>query len=176
MKAQAKRRSRPAPALTDAQSRLAADNVKLAYYLARKFESLAPDLRREDVDDAAIDGLILAARAFDPARCSKFSALANRCIRHSILASGHRANARCRRPDRPVCSIDDDDYKGEMPLAPEVDLADDGPDFRSMVLHLEPREREVLTARFRDGRKLWEVGGRLGVTRERARQIELKAL
>lgn len=41
---------------------------------------------------------------------------------------------------------------------------------------LTPKQQAVIKARFIDGRKLREVGQELGVTRERVRQIEVKAL
>jgi len=51
---------------------------------------------------------------------------------------------------------------------------------RSLLANLSDREREVLEMRFgfRDGRShtLEEVGSSFGVTRERVRQIEAKAL
>lgn len=39
---------------------------------------------------------------------------------------------------------------------------------------LTPRDRDVALSRFRDDQTLQEIGDRLGVTRERVRQLEVK--
>lgn len=69
----------------------------------------------------------------------------------------------------------------EVLAAPEPDLEySPAGDLMALVekalKKLTPKQRAVINARFIYGRKLREIGEELGVTRERVRQIEVKAL
>src|SRR5207245_1229788 len=85
------------PPLTDAQRSLVAENLGLVGFALRR----APAGRRhaEALRDAALDGLISAARAFDPARGLRFGTLAIRSIRDAVSAAIRRS--RCRKRTAP---------------------------------------------------------------------------
>jgi len=98
-----------------------------------------------------------------------------------------QADRRCRRRDEPIADGAETGTLGELlvdPLAEEAFgevLATIQADaLRALLTHLSGREREVLSARYGlDGREmetLHEVGDRLGVSAERVRQIENRAL
>jgi RNA polymerase sigma factor (sigma-70 family) len=162
--------------LTDEQSQLAGDNIDLAYWAARRLALLlaAPWLL-EECEDAAVLGLIDAARAFDAARELEFSTLACRCIKNAVVARLKFLRRGKRCPTVATVSLDAlDGDLDELGVGPRT--ADDSPAFEELIAPLSDRHRQVLRWRFRDGLTLERAGRRLGVTRERVRQIELKAM
>jgi RNA polymerase sigma factor (sigma-70 family) len=75
----------PAPnntPLTDEQSEMVAENRGLAYRALRRYQASRPGRwgNTDDLLSAAFDGLIMAARGFDPARGWKFSTYAMRTM------------------------------------------------------------------------------------------------
>jgi RNA polymerase sigma factor (sigma-70 family) len=160
-------------------NQLVIENLGLAGMVARKYAPVCRD-RAIDEDDfyqVAVVGLIRAARIFNPAK-GKFSTLA------VLIASQEARNILNRPKDRAR-------LKHEKPMPADADgvqfdRAD--PKYREPAWVLEERramerlrvlkdnEREVLLARLVDGDTLDTIGKRQGVTRERVRQIEAKAI
>jgi RNA polymerase primary sigma factor len=68
--------------------------------------------------------------------------------------------------------IEDPDALGENDIIHNLDT----PSFTEIIQPLSEREQLVLQARFKKGMTLEKVGKRVGVTRERIRQIEAKAI
>ena len=74
------------------------------------------------------------------------------------------------------CNVDPDNLPSEERADKESDRADLSAQIRRVLSTLRPHEERVIRARFFHGKMLEEVAADLFVTRERARQIELKAL
>jgi RNA polymerase sigma factor (sigma-70 family) len=162
----------PAPPLTAAQRDLVAANLGLAYGEARR-----PGRRRsgdlQAVDDAAVDGLIRAARAFDPGLGYRFSTLATICARNAIRGVAIHANRARRRAPAPLVSLE---ASGIEPAARAASPDHDAGRFEALLGPLRARDREVLRIRFAEGLTLRAAGDRLGCTREWVRKIEVGAL
>jgi len=165
------------PPLTRAQSQLVADNVGLAIHLARLFGRNRPEMV-EDFDDAAIDGLILAARAYEPARGWKFGTVVSRCVRYAIIARIKYLGRSVRNPGPDIRIVGlhsgDDGVPVEPPWEPR--LADGTPDFEGLIARLPVAERAVLRLRYVGGMTYAEIGDELGFSRQRAHQLERLAL
>lgn len=73
-----------------------------------------------------------------------------------------------------------DPTKSVLPSPHQVDIEKLKNEIRVALEHLSPREQKILTMRFgledSISRTLEEVGREVGLTRERIRQIEAKAL
>ena len=173
--------------LTPAQQELAAANTGLAYWHADRFCRRT----RMDYDEcvgAALLGLVNAARLFRPELGWRFSTYASWSIRNTLA---RELEVERRRPDRLAVRLSGgtqphsewgDRRTGETfdePAAPEGPPPYDRETERAVadaVRALPPRERAVVRMRFYEGRKLAEAGAALGVTRERARQLQAQAL
>ena len=75
--------------LTPAQAKLVADNIGLCYAMLRQYSSIPADRWDEVIAEAALPGLIGAARRFDPAK-GKFATLACHAIIHHIHTTWRR--------------------------------------------------------------------------------------
>jgi RNA polymerase nonessential primary-like sigma factor len=170
------------------------DNLALAAWVAKKvrrLSRLARLLPWEDARQAAMLGLVQASRRYDPARCPRFAGFACWAIRAAVQEAARRAVAvtvPAQVVQGTVSRLRSDALqaaaaacRGSLTLAdctplpapaagprPEEEL---GP----LLEGLPPRPRQVVQRRL-EGHTLREVGRELGVTRERARQIEVSAL
>lgn len=163
------------------RQRLITDNIGLAYAMAHKHRRMAiargHDL--EDVVQEASIALTIAAQHFDSSK-GKYSSYA--------CTSACRRLARLRNFSRLPTIPTPEDLSGleflpdSRESAPETQLdeAEQAQALATALQALSDREHLVLTLRFglADGRErtLQEVGDALGVGKERARQLELRAL
>jgi RNA polymerase primary sigma factor len=152
-------------------------------------------LEREDLWQAGAIGLLRAIELFDPSRGVAFPTYAIPWIRQAVgrLIANHASSvrlpvhlqrarwrqgcsvrARVASLDAPLASVEDGTLHDVLP-APEHDPAARA-DAEALLAGLTEKERRVLRLRFFGGERLVDVGGELGVTRERARQIEQGAL
>lgn len=159
-------------------------------------------LGAEEFEDAVQDGmlgLLRAAELWDESRGVKFSTYAVYWIRQAVLRgrdeadlivipsyhrgearSGLRARLRPARldpaPDRDGWWRRDGDGEGLHAVVPEPDPAHPTRyDLGRVLAHCyTEQQRQVLEARAR-GETLEQIGDRMGVTRERVRQIQLSA-
>lgn len=194
---------------------LVVENLLLAKWVAGRY--VGRGLDREDLDQAAMLGLMRAAEKFDPGRGAKFTTYAawwcrqsvmraiereSKVIRlpaHVVQALNRRARARARGErlpppsecelaalralrvtwpdedeDRPLEIAGEDDEAGDMLLRVERLEA-----VREAVRSLPERLRTIIERRFGIGcepENLREIGVRLGLSRERVRQLEADAL
>jgi RNA polymerase primary sigma factor len=165
------------PSLTDDQRALAAANLGIARWVAHRFARTAP-AKLDDFTDAATDGLLHAAARFDPERNNRFTTVAVRYARNAVLARIAYEGRHIRTPPGGLRPIDEATVPGREPAAPdvEVDDAGPGPSLDEMTRGLDDRSRAVLRMRFAEGRTLAEVGRVYGVSKERIRQVERKAV
>jgi RNA polymerase sigma factor (sigma-70 family) len=159
----------------DARRVLIERNMRLVWKIASRFARPGPQL--DDLVGEGYIGLIRAAEAFDPDR-GRFSTIATEVVRRHIL--DFLFPPRRKR----VATVSDadgilavDPHSSEMP----VDDADETTELRRRMAHrLDAREQDFLAIRYgldgSDGATLAQVGGRLGFSKQRASQIELRAL
>lgn len=148
------------------------DHIGLACMIAMKFTSHRPIEDSEQFGDAMI-GLMRAVQTFDPDRGFQFSTYAYHVIKRQIWTS-HRSRRKHATSiekafleDLPDLTDPNDDQR-------LIDTADMISKMMDCVCILPAREQAVIRARL-EGKKLWEVGKLLGVTKERVRQIEQRA-
>jgi len=70
--------------LTDEQSKLVTDNIKLVYYYAERFVGTVP-LTKDEIHAEMYYGICKAAQTYDPCRKIAFSTYATRCMRNEVL-------------------------------------------------------------------------------------------
>lgn len=151
-----------------------------------------------DFDDLMQEGrlaLLRAHESFDPASNVKLLTYATIIIQRAMGDHARRLAHPVRFPRqrgtvrREVARISFNECVSEgsrqtwadVLAAPEPDLeyspaGELMPLVEKAMLKLTAKQRTVINARFIHGRKLREIGEELGVTRERVRQIESKAL
>ncbi len=150
-------------------------------------------------------GLIRAAELYDPNRGTKFSTYAVACIRNYILQHAGEGLSIIRVPSYHFekrqyksgaiykrfvtralgCKSFSIDKMTEEKVAPKIedidwdtdrDLKNDLDWLESSLSSLPPREAMIIKSRFYEGLKLSEVGERIGCSKERARQLQNRAL
>lgn len=180
--------------------RLVVENLALAGWVVKGMYKgwIARRLSWDDAVSAATLGLVEAARRYDPERGTRFATFAVWYCRSRVqdaaaaggVVSVPRIDRGARRREetatraalatarhRPLAA----DWEESMPHADASAVRDAeaaahaaarvGP----LLRRLDARSREVVLARL-SGETLADVGRRLGVTRERVRQIQAKAM
>jgi RNA polymerase sigma factor (sigma-70 family) len=178
------------------------DYVKLAYWTANQWlnavNSRYPGLyedRRDEVQGEAMLCLMRCVSLFDRHRGYQFSTYVGNSIYRWLQAWEHRKggardldrldpkDAATGRTRRVVESLD---FAAADGWTPAMGVADRGQDpvdawmTRDAVEHylalLTPRERQVVAMRFFEGLTFRACGRKLGVSKERVRQIQVRAL
>jgi RNA polymerase primary sigma factor len=159
-------------------NRIIRSNQGLVVYLVKKYT--APG---QDFFDLVSDGnvsLLRASERFDFARGVRFSTYATWVITHDFVRGIRREKTRHTRfvtGRQDVFQSVVDHRSGELPVATEGERS--GEAIRSMLGQLDDRERTIIVRRFglTDNRRtLVELGRELGISKERVRQIESRAL
>jgi RNA polymerase primary sigma factor len=175
-----------------ARRALVEGNLRLVVKIAMGYQPSS--LPVEDLVSEGNIGLMEAARRYDPSRGVPFASYAAFWIKKYVVAALERNTAQSSLPlpetatRRRIASLDslpseDGEARAEDPRSGPEDLAlqrDLEEALRSVLYRMPAAERTMLASRFGlDGepaRTLQEVGTLLGCTRERARQIERRAL
>ena len=155
-----------------------AQYIPLAYQQAWKVaRHLARDVPADELTSEALYALTYAASLYDPGRSVPFGAYATMVIRQRLILLV-AAWRRARRAVRRVPGADRDDDVWEAEARPGLDV------LTATATHeLCDRVRELLPPRWYtflrlhhgEGRTLEEIGTRYGVTRQRVRELVVKA-
>jgi RNA polymerase sigma factor (sigma-70 family) len=167
----------PARPLDAAGRARVAENVGLAYQAAwRAAGHFARNVPADELTAEALYGLTYAASLYDPARGVPFGAYATMVIRHrlTLLALAWR---RARRVLGRMPGADrDDPWEAEARPGPDAAATTATHDLCDRVRDvLPPRWYAVLRLHHGEGRTLEEIGTRFGVTRQRVRELVVKA-
>lgn len=199
MVAQMERKKMAKQPLTAEQQRLVEDNRALVYHVIRTGKSLraAAELLDSREDGAALScgffALVKAALNFDPAHGAKFSSYACTVIARAVMEEAKyagRLSTKRRNDHREipflhtscvVTSVDGEPEPFEKHIsAREPEEGEYDPEhvtlFWRAVDRLPDKLRQVLIWRFLDGKTLVQCADALGISKERVRQIEGRAI
>jgi len=155
-------------------------NLRLVVSIAKRHVGAADNFF-ELVSDGNIS-LIRAVQKFDYARGNKFSTYASWAIMKNFartIPGEHRLRDRYRTSYDEMFSVTEDSRSDQY--AQESAHAARVAHIGHMLKELDDREQQIITRRFgldhkQEPQTLKEVGAELGVTKERIRQIEARAL
>ena len=162
------------------KNRLVQSNLRLVVSIAKRYVSDGTSLF-ELISDGNMS-LFRAVDRFDYARGNKFSTYASWAIMKNFVRSVHDDH---RRRDRFRTGLNElfGDARDRRPdhLEQESIQSKREMEVKRLLLRLSERERKIIIQRFGLGRgqeplTLKQVGAKLGVTKERIRQLELRAL
>lgn len=188
-------RSRP---LTPAEAELVEKNRRLAWWTANRmlqrvshYQTVSdPDSLFEDLLDASLFGLTYAAKTYKPA-ISRFSTYAVEVMEGECRRFLQRQRAKQPPADLSVISLQDpllshgDSGDSLAELLPDPNAVDPQEEavrhalpgvLESMIRRLPEKDAEVIRRRYLQGENLDKVGDRIGRSRQRAHQIERRAL
>lgn len=177
-----------AAAIEKEHAELVEDNMGLAYYWANKFRGRGD---WDDLESAAMHGLTKASNHFRPELGYKFGTYATWWIRQYIqraVEQQRRAGFKQLRGARPVKIEPRPATKGRKDEVPSLhELATDRAErptariertelWDRLMRYLPARLREVLWLLYQEDLTLQEAGDVLGMSRERVRQLETRAI
>jgi RNA polymerase sigma factor (sigma-70 family) len=142
-----------------------------------------------DLASAGFEGAVKAAQRFDPGRGFKFSTYVDSYLysamqnqerqRNSIgpsFANSKSGGGRPPKTVKPSCRIDTSEFSenGVNPAdhRPVAELSE----FEELIKKLSKRQKEILRLYCINGLNRQEIGIKMGISRERARQLINKAL
>ena len=179
-----------------ARARLATANLRLVVSIAKHYRSAQTPF--EDLIQEGNKGLLKALDRYQPALGYRFSTYATWWITSQILDAIGNATRGVRIPAHrlgEVAAPESMSFESNVSMVESLMLAHDtaapateaqlhtrvlAQEVRAVLTELTEREREVIESRFgldgHDSRSLEWLGQRLGITRERVRQIEARAL
>lgn len=173
------------PDAAEARDRLIRHNLRLVAHVTKKYYAAAA--AQDDLISIGTIGLIKAVDTFDPARASKFSSYASRCIENEL-----RMELRRTRREGTQISLQEplEGGSGQLTLAdtlPDPAVMEDDCErradaarLRRLVQALPERERRLITWRYGlDGappRTQQQVAARLGVSRSYVSRLEKRVV
>lgn len=173
------------PQAADARDRLIRHNLRLVAHVTKKY--YAATSAQDDLISIGTIGLIKAVDTFDPARASKFSSYASRCIENEL-----RMELRRTRREGTQVSLQEplEGSSGQLTLAdtlPDPAVMEDDCErradaarLRRLLQTLPQREQDLLTMRYGlDGKPpqtQQEVAVHLGISRSYVSRMEKRAL
>lgn len=172
------------PQAADARDRLIRHNLRLVAHVTKKY--YAATSAQDDLISIGTIGLIKAVDTFDPARASKFSSYASRCIENELRMELRRT----RREGTQVSLQEPLEGSGQLTLAdtlPDPAVMEDDCErradaarLRKLLQTLPQREQDLLTMRYGlDGKPpqtQQEVAAHLGISRSYVSRMEKRAL
>lgn len=160
-----------------ARNRLIESNLR--FVLKVVFQYWSPGLPLMDMISEGCQGLIKAAKTFDPNKGFRFLTYAGDVIVQGVI----RAIKDHKRYKHE--SLDELVYEDESELSKKDILISEYPESDKMAFynqvrdfldHLSEREHVIITLRFWHGLSLGEIGLRVNLAREMVRRVEAKAL
>jgi RNA polymerase sigma factor (sigma-70 family) len=150
---------------------LVEQHVKFARWVAWKYRRRCPDSWGPDIESAAFEGLVLAARAYNPDRAVTFTAYAYPRVRGTILdevrllATGHRYRRTETATVRPFADFDGDqiDERSDPAVIVEADLGT-RQQAHGLLDLLGPNDRQLVRWYYYDGLTFAAIGARIGIT------------
>jgi len=166
--------------IVELKNRIVRANLRLVVSIAKR-RVTASDSFFDLVSDGNMS-LMRAVEKFDYARGNKFSTYASWAIMKNYartIPDEHKRRDRFRAADMEMLQAAPDDRTDETQR--KLAESDRLHQVEKFLDRLEPREQTIIIRRYgldheREPQTLKEVGSALGVTKERVRQIESKAL
>lgn len=180
--------SLPDVPLTTEQRAIVEANLGLVHKFAQSCHPQGRgSLTLDDLIAEGVFGLIHAARNFDPSRGCKFSTPAvwwiRQAMQRAVLGKAHMIRIPAYQRGKvsvPVSQADDDWAKviKDESAGPEDEAiaGEQRAEVAGLLRRLSKQYQDVIRWRFYDGLTLEQIGQRLGISKERVRQIEAKAL
>lgn len=173
------------PQAVEARDRLIRHNLRLVAHVTKKY--YAATSAQDDLISIGTIGLIKAVDTFDPARASKFSSYASRCIENEL-----RMELRRTRREGTQISLQEplEGSSGQLTLAdtlPDPAVMEDDCErradaarLRRLLQTLPQREQDLLTMRYglngKPPKTQQEVAAHLGISRSYVSRMEKRAL
>jgi len=166
--------------IVDIKNQIARCNLRLVVSIAKK--RVTPDQNFFELVSDGNLSLLRAVEKFDYARGNKFSTYASWAIMKNFartIPGEYRQRDRFRTSHDELFDITQE--KRANPTQEETLQKDRLAKIQRVLRRLDDRERQIIVGRFgldhsQEPRTLKEVGAELGVTKERIRQIEARAL
>lgn len=166
--------------IVDTKNQIARCNLRLVVSIAKK--RVTPDQNFFELVSDGNVSLLRAAEKFDFARGNKFSTYASWAIMKNFartIPNEYRQRDRFRTSHDELFDMTQE--KRANPTVEETIQRDRLTKIQRVLNRLDERERQIIVGRFgldhsQEPRTLKEVGAELGVTKERIRQIEARAL
>jgi RNA polymerase sigma factor (sigma-70 family) len=166
--------------IVDVKNKIARCNLRLVVSIAKRH--VTPDQNFFELVSDGNLSLLRAVEKFDFARGNKFSTYASWAIMKNFartIPGEYRQRDRFRTSHEELFDITQE-HRGN-PMVEESLQQDRVAKIQRVLKRLDERERQIIVGRFgldhsREPRTLKEVGAELGVTKERIRQIEARAL
>ncbi len=166
--------------IVELKNQIARCNLRLVVSIAKRH--VRPDQNFFELVSDGNVSLLRAAEKFDFARGNKFSTYASWAIMKNFartIPGEYRQRDRFRTSHDELFAVTQEQRAN--PVVEESMQQDRISKIRRVLKRLDDRERQIIVGRFgldhsREPRTLKEVGAELGVTKERIRQIEARAL
>ena len=161
--------------------RLAGRNIKLAYKQAQRV--MRPGLDPDAILSAAMHGLLMAAKNYQPSRGWRFSTYCTWAVRRAlwraprpgsvVYVPPHPPEKYARCAERARATVYIDDLAGFRPTTfdgPPAESDQALPAALSRLARAWPLGSACVEMSFQDGLNNAEIGARIGVSKERVRQ------
>ena len=164
---------------TDERDALVTDNLRLARFIANRFMAISEIVPRDDIESAALFGLIQAALRFDPESGNKFSAFAWSTIRGVILTEIRRLTHGGRALH--IMTEIDADKSGSLADSSETAARleaqiDARRQTASLIARLSRRSKLIIHMRFVEEKPIGEIANRFNICEGRVSRIISEAL